>query len=212
LNFCKNPPKHLKKMFESPITYTTCIKGYNALTAIVVDKNDRSHPLKKTSFIMKQTPDNYIASHQYQLLRKEVSRSTTSPTIHHHLNDPGGPVTQSINDILIRKIIMNASYQEDLVNLSHLCKDIVAPNFYTDGSLSYPTSEECTMGLGWICPDILTDHSNHFNAAVVNHPSSTRAELFALLTALIICPKSSSPTIFLDSQTIIDGYKFFHVN
>src|SRR3954471_21550553 len=104
------------------------------------------------------------------------------------------------------------SYQEDLVNLSHLCKNIVASNFYTDGSLSYPTSEEYTMGLGWICPDISTAHSNHFNAAVVNHPSSTRAELFALFTALITCLKSSSPTIFLDSQAVIDGYNIFHIN
>src|SRR5947208_82526 len=60
LNFCKNPPNQLRKIFGRPITYATCIKGYNALTAIVVERNKIPHPVKKTTFIMKQTPDNYI--------------------------------------------------------------------------------------------------------------------------------------------------------
>src|SRR5215208_4999171 len=62
------------------------------------------------------------------------------------------------------------------------------------------------MGIGWISPDLHNYDQCSFSAAIQHHPSSTRAELFALLTALIVCPPSSSPTIFLDSQVVIQGF------
>src|SRR4051812_39968553 len=40
-------------------------------------------------------------------------------------------------------------------------------------------------------------------------PSSTRAELFALFSALIVCLPYSSPIIFLNSQAVIDAFNNF---
>lgn len=37
-------------------------------------------------------------------------------------------------------------------------------------------------------------------------PSATKAEILAIVTALIIAPSYSSITIFTDSQAAIDGF------
>ncbi|PKB91834.1 hypothetical protein RhiirA5_447348 [Rhizophagus irregularis] len=57
------------------------------------------------------------------------------------------------------------------------------------------------MGFGWI----LTNDINldlKFSGKTVEWASSTRAEIFAILTCLIICPPNSHVTIFTDSQSI----------
>ncbi|POG69875.1 hypothetical protein GLOIN_2v1842130 [Rhizophagus irregularis DAOM 181602=DAOM 197198] len=61
------------------------------------------------------------------------------------------------------------------------------------------------MGFGWI----LTNDINldlKFSGKTVEWASSTRAEIFAILTCLIICPPNSHVTIFTDSQCAIDTY------
>src|SRR5215216_27861 len=45
-----------------------------------------------------------------------------------------------------------------------------------------------------------------FNASIEYWPSSTRAEIFAILSALIISPKHSTIQIYTDSQTTIHGF------
>jgi ribonuclease HI len=62
------------------------------------------------------------------------------------------------------------------------------------------------MGIGWICPDLYEFTICSFNASITNNPSSSRAELFALISAIITCPLASFPQIFTDSQAIIQGF------
>ncbi|CAG8688016.1 17214_t:CDS:2, partial [Rhizophagus irregularis] len=76
--------------------------------------------------------------------------------------------------------------------------------FYTDGSL-LRYNDSSIMGFGWI----LTNDINldlKFSGKTVEWASSTRAEIFAILTCLIICPPNSHVTIFTDSQCAIDTY------
>ncbi|CAI2191115.1 19962_t:CDS:1, partial [Funneliformis geosporum] len=54
------------------------------------------------------------------------------------------------------------------------------------------------MGIGWICPDLYEFIIYSFNASIDNNPSSSKAELFALISAVITCPLASSPQILTD--------------
>jgi ribonuclease HI len=59
------------------------------------------------------------------------------------------------------------------------------------------------MGIGWII-----QHNNQnieFKACTHKFPSSTRAELMAMLTVLTVIPKQTQVTIFCDSKAAIQG-------
>jgi ribonuclease HI len=84
-------------------------------------------------------------------------------------------------------------------------------SFYTDGSLIHPTTDDCKMGIGWICiPESLPQV--FFNASIENWVSSTRAEIFAILTALIVFPRNSTISIYSDSLATILGYESYVTN
>ena len=85
-------------------------------------------------------------------------------------------------------------------------------NISTDGSYD-PTkrnqSEEALLGAGWIIHDeddpARTDMS--FQCTSSLWPSSTRAELLSIWTALMVLPEHATVTIHTDSQASIDGIK-----
>jgi ribonuclease HI len=78
--------------------------------------------------------------------------------------------------------------------------------FYTDGSLANLNTEEVTMGIGWTQVEPNTPHRD-FSARVKDWPSSSRAELLAIMTALYTCPKECTVSIYTDSLTTINRYK-----
>ena len=75
--------------------------------------------------------------------------------------------------------------------------------FYTDGSLIPDGPRQGTMGIGWISEDL----SISFHCSLHQWPSSTRAELGAIWTALLTAPLSSHILIKTDSQAAIDGIR-----
>jgi ribonuclease HI len=77
--------------------------------------------------------------------------------------------------------------------------------FYTDGSLVNLNTEEVSMGIGWTQVEPNTPHQD-FSARVTDWPSSARAELLAVLTALYTCPKACTVVICTDSLTTINRY------
>ena len=71
---------------------------------------------------------------------------------------------------------------------------------YIDGSLQRDnTQHTSTMGLGWF--NVISNTS--FSCAVNKWPSSTRAELAAIWTALLTIPSHSSVNIYTDSSAAI---------
>ncbi|EXX54017.1 hypothetical protein RirG_238530 [Rhizophagus irregularis DAOM 197198w] len=57
------------------------------------------------------------------------------------------------------------------------------------------------MGAGWI----IKDHDLSFSCGVNYHPSSTRPELLAIMTALLAVPNNAEVAIYTDSQAAIEG-------
>ncbi|PKK63163.1 hypothetical protein RhiirC2_789305 [Rhizophagus irregularis] len=76
--------------------------------------------------------------------------------------------------------------------------------FYTDGSLVRDDNIP-TMGHGWIFSSDLNANIT-YSGASREWASSTKAELLAIITALIVCPPSSTITIHTDSNNCINTY------
>jgi ribonuclease HI len=77
--------------------------------------------------------------------------------------------------------------------------------FYTDGSVNNITNNGCKMSIGWI--QIQDETILHqYSAEIKLWPSSYKAELIAILSAITTCPKMSTITIYTDSQSIISKY------
>ncbi|CAB5196262.1 unnamed protein product [Rhizophagus irregularis] len=75
---------------------------------------------------------------------------------------------------------------------------------YTDGSLDLNCRNsrgEVVMGAGWI----IKDQDLSFSCGVNYHPSSTRPELLAIMTALLAVPNNAKVAIYTDSQAAIEG-------
>src|SRR6266498_5919216 len=78
-------------------------------------------------------------------------------------------------------------------------------NFYTNGSLSHGGSTRMTMGIGWT---IAFDNMDNltFHVTISGNPSLTKAEIIAILTALITCPTHTIVNIYTDSQCCVDHF------
>src|SRR6266498_5633514 len=62
-----------------------------------------------------------------------------------------------------------------------------------------------TMGIGWTTAfDNVANLT--FHAAISGNPSSTKAEIIAILTALITCPAHATINIYTDSQYCVDHF------
>ena len=73
--------------------------------------------------------------------------------------------------------------------------------FYTDGSVQHPPGKYPIMGFAWTTDIPTVNPSLCFKGTTTNFTSSTKAENFAILTALIVCPELASVTICSDSQS-----------
>ena len=122
---------------------------------------------------------------------------------HKLYNDPSLiiPLTDNIIDLLIQPSI----HSPRLKQLQATFTGATALTFYTDGSLTGPRTNNCKMGFGWISlhPD---NGPFTFKASLANWPSSTRAEIYALLTALVVSPNNAVVDVYLDSQATIHGF------
>jgi ribonuclease HI len=63
------------------------------------------------------------------------------------------------------------------------------------------------MGFGWVIPEFKNYERLTFRGNIKNFPSSTRAELMAVFTALIVMPTRSKVIIYTDSACAIQNIK-----
>jgi ribonuclease HI len=78
--------------------------------------------------------------------------------------------------------------------------------FYTDGSVIGIGTNQCTMGIGWAQVDDNQQVNYQFSAQIYQWPSSYKAELFAILSAISTAPRNSTVHIHTDSQSVISKY------
>ncbi|GBB87698.1 hypothetical protein RclHR1_01420001 [Rhizophagus clarus] len=120
------------------------------------------------------------------------------------LHDLKGTYTPSD---LIQIYFNDNSTRSRLLEISSQLRDSKQVNYtaYTDGSLQHLGSNDITMTYGFI---LIDDASNEirFKSSISHWPSSTRAEIMAVVTTLLVLPRNSHITIHTDSQATIDGF------
>ncbi|RHZ70433.1 hypothetical protein Glove_271g116 [Diversispora epigaea] len=94
----------------------------------------------------------------------------------------------------------------ELIYIKEKLKNKKQVKVYTDGSLE-TTLTENIMGFGWVIPEVKDYERLTFRGNIKNFLSSTRAELMAIFTALIVMPKRSKVIIYTDSACAIQNIK-----
>ena len=82
--------------------------------------------------------------------------------------------------------------------------------FYTDGSLK-KSNDEIIMALGWVLVDQNDDSLvlEEFSAKNFGWPSSTKAEIVAVLSAILTVIPDSKVLIYTDSNNVVSQYNQF---
>ncbi|CAB5204536.1 unnamed protein product [Rhizophagus irregularis] len=112
----------------------------------------------------------------------------------------------NVNFQLITSLIKEKPVQIQLWQCARKAFNLNTLEIYTDGSFkSSASANEFPMGYGW-CVSNSFEQKIFFNGTGTLMPSATKAEILAIVTALIIAPSYSSITILTDSQAAIDGF------
>src|SRR5205085_3028439 len=104
--------------------------------------------------------------------------------------------------------IRDRDLQKELIGIIMKLKGENEVDIYTDRSMSIEIegdSSKKRMGIGWIIVNNSSRNSNiSFKGRIVDWPSSTRAELGAIWTALLVVPYKANMKIHLNSRAAID--------
>src|SRR5581483_11094420 len=96
-----------------------------------------------------------------------------------------------------------------LNNLKLQLESLSDLSFYTDGSVQDSNDGFPVMGFSWILDGTVHPSPLFFKGSTTLFTSSSKAENFAILTALIVCPESTNIKIYTDSQCTIDSFNRF---
>jgi hypothetical protein len=93
-----------------------------------------------------------------------------------------------------------------MVNITNSLQYFTDLTFYIDGSLKRNADDNTAIiGFGWLITNPQECLIN-FNGNTTGFASSTRAEIFGLLTALFVCPLNCIVTIHMDSMNLIHTF------
>jgi hypothetical protein len=134
---------------------------------------------------------------------------------------PGHIQTHDYDTALIQNTLSNKEAVIQHIALLHHLRSLFNPidmiNIYTDGSLITRFNANLNtftkhMGTGWVIlndkEEVILECSN----SITEWPSSTRAELGAILSALLVLQTRQRVNIFTDSQAAIDSINHTRTN
>src|SRR2546430_1895733 len=128
-------------------------------------------------------------------------------------------ITPDFSPALIDSVLQDSSssqldesshYENNQTRIKSLTLTFASYNeliFYSDGSMSHAGSTNLKMGYGWIGFDSDMNQIDSFYAGTNLWPSSTRAEISALLSILLVIPIKCSIQLYTDSDNLIQGLK-----
>jgi ribonuclease HI len=182
----------------------------------------------KTSLISGHCINIHVSVHDKHKNKQFQSYRTTKPHTHYralafhdyrlrvpakNLPTPFQPSSlmegeTSSNKFLINSILLPVAHFDRLITLSDELSSYQVLEFYTDGSL-IRLNTNSYMGYGWI---FSSDSSLNisYSGSAIHWASSTKAEILAILTALIVCPQGSTVDIYTDSACAISTFNSLH--
>ena len=105
---------------------------------------------------------------------------------------------------MIDHIIDTPELKRELKTIAVKLRQYEEVQFYTDGSLQKDLKYIDSMGIGWVN---VNQENICFSASAILWSSSTKAEMLACLTALIVAAPKALVTIFTDSAATITGFE-----
>ncbi|CAJ0844758.1 2015_t:CDS:2 [Entrophospora sp. SA101] len=192
---CQGCPCHIPiKKYEHTITFL-CNDWYNY-------KNASTFKAKKVN----RATDLYeVIESIFEIKAKSKKGFLNNSFPSNIVNCSITPKALPINIKLINTYIKNNICKSKLIESSELYKNSRELVFYTDGSLKDLGTPNTKMGLGWSQINDNYEKST-FSASITNLPSSTHAEIAAILTALLVSPNNCHVTIFSDSENTIQAF------
>jgi len=134
-----------------------------------------------------------------------------STAVKHPTFTPSLP-TISITNSAAFEIFNSSEATDKLISISHYNLSYHQLSFYTDGSVIDIGTNQCTMGIGWIQIDNNNQIINSYSAKIQSWPSSYKAELLSILSAISTAPCNSVIDIFTDSQSVISKFNNLQLN
>jgi ribonuclease HI/exonuclease III len=185
-------------------------------------------PIQPNCIIYMKSNDSFIINLKFSTGDRKSIRTRTLAKSHHTLkvlayNDylarqrkiiiPNPPLptesTSPQSRFLLLKDFFNITplTSDSLVNITNSLQYLPNLTFYIDGSLKRNFDDNTAiMGFGWLITEPQECLIN-FNGNTTGFASSTRAEIFGLLTALVVCPIDSIVTIYTDSMNLIHTFQ-----
>ncbi|GBC25678.2 zinc finger BED domain-containing protein RICESLEEPER 2-like [Rhizophagus irregularis DAOM 181602=DAOM 197198] len=128
---------------------------------------------------------------------------------------------QDYDTALIRNTVSNEEARTQHITLLHQLRSIFNPSntidIYTDGSLTDHFNTNLNdftkhMGTGWVIINDKNEVILECSSSITDWPSSTRAELGAILSAILVLQTGQRANIFTDSQAAIDSINHTRIN
>ncbi|CAB5373729.1 unnamed protein product [Rhizophagus irregularis] len=128
---------------------------------------------------------------------------------------------QDYDTALIRNTVSNEEARTQHITLLHQLRSIFNPSniidIYTDGSLTDRFNTNLNdftkhMGTGWVIINDKNEVILECSSSITDWPSSTRAELGAILSAILVLQTGQRANIFTDSQAAIDSINHTRIN
>ena len=116
------------------------------------------------------------------------------------------PVTYNTAPNIIQRFLQQSMIHEQLLTIQQQLQHASTLEFYTDGSLKDSGRESVSISFAIIQTDPSAPYIE-FSATVRKWPSAARAELSAMLFALLVSPQHSTITIHTDAQCIINQFE-----
>ncbi|CAB5329099.1 unnamed protein product [Rhizophagus irregularis] len=119
------------------------------------------------------------------------------------------------NTLLDNEAIQQHTTLLQQIRLNFVPHDTI--NIYTDGSLTNHFNNSSNtftklMGTGWVILNNKDEVILECNSSITNWPSSTRAELGAILSAILVLQTGQKANIITDSQAAIDSINHTRTN
>jgi ribonuclease HI len=178
-----------------------CIREVNTKEAIAIPVKKTKNSSKLYNPIIGNLPRVQVSPNSIRQIHNwsHISPETTDiPQIIIDNTEIGTTNTTDLEELRLHHKI-----REKLEEIKRTIQDWRTVEIYTDGSLDKYANRQVKMGIGGIIIDQETQAQVEFKGRCAGFPSSTRAELVAILTALAITNTNTKVTIYTDSQSAI---------
>src|SRR5256714_7168059 len=120
-----------------------------------------------------------------------------------------GISTQSLADYPTDFLTVNSNLNTTVTSMSHALRTYSSLSFYTDRSLVNAASSEARMGAAFILTEPF-DINLRLAVSTTTWPSAYKAELLAVLLALLVAPDNCSVNLYSDCESIIKHFDYIN--